>query len=425
MKKVFIFILIVGIVIGGFVLFKEYIVPTETPSETAGSMDETTEQAPPPASTGGPNDNNNNNSDKNNETTTTEDSVTTSEENITTPERVTTVPEESTIPPEYETSVPEENTTAPENETTVPEDGTTDNEPVITEPPEDTGTTDSETTATPDIPDQNQPSDKEDETPKYPDEDIVLDLSANIQSQDIPVGAAIYISSDGTFPYTDGQKIVGSVSTDSLGDQIVTFGEFKAVYISAGWSESQYANVSDPYLVKADFKDLHFDDASIKVVEAYYYDQHVQTKTIYTGIVYLGESGLYLTVNGEAMKPGSTGGIFWISQIGNDLIGCQILVNRDPKYIGDNITVTMFDNQGTESKKLEILAENVTPGMVVDISEYITENVRFCSVTTVDVDGTTRTMEGLFYEDLSKAKSIQCCIIKDNVVCYITLIVQH
>lgn len=425
MKKAFIFILIVGIVIGGFVLFKEYIIPTETPSETAGSMDETTEQTPPPVSTGGANDNNNNNSDKNNETTTTEDSVATPEENTTPPERVTTVPEESTIPPEGETSAPEENTTAPKNETTVPAESTTDNEPVITEPSEDTGTTDSETTETPNIPDENQPSDKEDETPKYPDEDIVLDLSANIQSQDIPVGAAIYISLDGTFPYTDGQKIVGSVNTDSLGNQIVTFGEFKAVYISAGWRESQYANVSDPYLVKADFKELHFDDASIKVVEAYYYDQHIQAKTIYTGIVYLGESGLYLTVNGNAMKPGSTGGVFWMSQIGNDPIGCQILVNRDPKYIGDNITVTMFNAQGIESNKLEILAENVTPGMVVDISDHITEDIRLCSVTTVDLDGTTRTIEGLFSEDLGKTKSIQCCIIKDNVVCYITLILQH
>lgn len=413
MKKVFIFILIVGIVIGGFVLFKEHIVPTETPLETAGSKDETTEQTPPSVSTETPDDSNNNNSDKNNETTTTGDNITT--------------PEESTTVPENHTTIPEENTTAPENNTTVPEENTTSDEPVTTEPPVDTGTTNTEitTTPTPDIPNEDQPSDKEDEKPEYPDEDIVHDLSADIQSQDIPVGIAIYVSSDGTLPYTDGQKIIGSVNTDSLGNQIVTFSEFKAVYISAGWNESENANVSDPYLVKANLKDLNYDNTSIKVLEAHYYDQHIQAKTMYAGIVYLGESGLYLTVDDTAVKPGSTGGVFWMSQIGNDTIGCQILVNRDPKYIGDNITVTMFNDQGIASNKLEILAENITPGMVVDISDHITEDIRLYSVTTVDLDGVTRKIEGLFSEDLGKTKSIQCCIIKDNVVCYITLILQH
>lgn len=392
MKKIFIFILIVCIVIGGFLLFKEYIAPLESPSETVGSIDETTEQAPPSVSTETPNDNSNN-SDKNNETTTAGDS-------ITTPEGITTEPE-----------------------------NTTGDEPTTTEPPVDTGTTNTEiiTTPTPDIPNEDQPSDKEDEEPKYPDEDIVHDLSTDIQSQDIPVGIAIYVSLDGNLPYTNGQRIIGSVSTDSLGGQIVAFGEFKAVYISDGWNDSENANanVSDPYLVKANLKNLNYDDTSIKVLETYYYDQHIQAKTMYGGIVYLGESGLYLIVNGKAMKPGSTGGVFWMSQIGNDTIGCQILVNRDPKYIGDNITVTMFNAQGIESNKLEILAENVTPGMVVDISDHITEDIRLCSVTTVDLDGTTRTIEGLFSEDLGKTKSIQCCIIKDDVVCYITLILQH
>lgn len=384
MKKVFIFMLIAAIVIGGFVLLKEHIVPTEEPSETTGSMSETTKQAPPSASTEKPDDNDNN-GDENNETTTAGDNITT----------------------------PEESTTSNEQETTEPN------------PPVNTGTTEAETT--PDIPNESQPSNKEDEKPEYPDEDIVHDLSADIKSQDTPVGIAIYVSSDGTVPYMNGQKIIGSVSTDSFGNQIISFGEFKAVYISTNWNDSENANanVSDPYLVKANLKNLNYDDASIKVLEAHYYDQHIQAKTMYGGIVYLGESGLYLIVNEAAMKPGSTGGVFWMSQIGNDTIGCQILVNRDPKYIGDNITLTMFNNQGIASNKLEILAENITPGMVIDVSEHITEDVRLCSITTVDLGGTTRTIEGLFPEDLGKTKSIQCCIIKDGIVCYITLILQH
>lgn len=301
----------------------------------------------------------------------------------TTGEESTTGPDDSTVTTEAEDTTGGDNTvTTGGHEGCVESNPSSGNQTTDPDSTDTSGTPDGGTTTNPGndntMNPEDQPTQPEDTT--EPDDDIaeptepaetIFDLSDNVKAGETLLGVGVYLDSNGSFYYTDGQVINGTKTTDIYGLESYRFTGFQTAYVSNGWGNAMSYVTSDAYMTHGLYKKTQ----GANGVTAYsmmvsYIDANIQAKDLYVGLIYEGNNGPYMVVLGNKLKPGATGGIMINTTVGGVKTTLAIGLLSDTSVYRTKLTISSM-NGFNILKSYDVNAENIEKNSINDISNQL------------------------------------------------------